>query len=480
MSVLPYEYDTNVNVAAQGQSQSQPTLAGDEWAMHVTPRLPSDLEAQAHTLGALQRKRGLGNATDLLRALLAYVLCAPSFRQLGAWAVLLELADISEAAWRKRLRCANLWLLWLLAELLASPPSTAPPTSALLGQGKLAKRILLVDATTLSHPGGSGDEWRVHTSYNLLAARLAHVTVGDRHSGEHLGHYQLHRDDIVLADNCYGYRRSVAMARSCNADVVLRINLSSFPLETERGQPFDVAAWLYCTVERYRRKGRVAYCWYKGQRYRVRVLALRLPPQQARCAVKRKERCAQKHGYKPSAQSLAVAGWVILVTTLSKEEWSDEAVLRLYRARWQIELVFKRMKQIISLDELRIKERVGVEAVIRLKLIAWALQEQEMNVVREVLREVQSTNPREGEGCLSVWLLTRLCVQMLQGQVAGHWTMGRLKECLPMLRRYLCGSARQRPHQETEVREWLSRPFIQPTRLTTVLSAVPSTPQMAA
>lgn len=77
-------------------------------------------------------------------------------------------------------------------------------------------------------------------------------------------------------------------------------------------------------------------------------------------AAKRKERCAQKHGYKPSAQSLWVAGWVILVTTLSKEEWSDEAVLRLYQARWQIELVFKRMKQIISLDELRIKERVKV------------------------------------------------------------------------------------------------------------------------
>ncbi len=48
------------------------------------------------------------------------------------------------------------------------------------------------------------------------------------------------------------------------------------------------------------------------------------------------------------------------MTTLSKEEWSDEAVLRLYQARWQIELVFKRMKQIISLDELRIKERVKV------------------------------------------------------------------------------------------------------------------------
>ena len=146
MPVLPY--DTHTTVTGQGQPPP-PFLGegdqflGDEWAMEVVPRLPANIEQQARALGALQRKRGLRNATDLLRALLSYALCTPSFRQLGAWAVLVELADLSEAAWRKRLRCAHLWLGWLVGELLAPPPPTG--STGIVDHARHARRILLVD-----------------------------------------------------------------------------------------------------------------------------------------------------------------------------------------------------------------------------------------------------------------------------------------------------------------------------------------------
>jgi hypothetical protein len=60
----------------------------------VVEQLPSDYEPQAEQLGALVRKCEVRRASDLLRALLAYVLCAPSFRQLGCWAVLIGLCTI--------------------------------------------------------------------------------------------------------------------------------------------------------------------------------------------------------------------------------------------------------------------------------------------------------------------------------------------------------------------------------------------------
>jgi hypothetical protein len=73
--------------------------------------------------------------------------------------VLIGLTHISHVAWHKRLPQAQAWLLWLLCELLAV---TVPPASSPASQ---VQRILLIDATRLKEPGGSGDDWRVHLGY---------------------------------------------------------------------------------------------------------------------------------------------------------------------------------------------------------------------------------------------------------------------------------------------------------------------------
>ena len=76
-----------------------------------------------------------------------------------------------------------------------------------------------------------------------------------------------------------------------------------------------------------------------------RLIAWRVPAEQAsRRRQKLREEMKSKNGKEPSAERLAWCDWSILVTNVPEELMTPTEATVLYRARWQIELLFKRWK----------------------------------------------------------------------------------------------------------------------------------------
>src|SRR6266849_5732370 len=424
------------DMISQEPMQATATLA-DEWATEVVTRLPENLQQQARVLKAFERSRQIRSASDLLRGLLAYVYTVHSFEHLSMWSVLLGVADVLAIDWRIRLQGASAWLSWLLQEVLAAYSAVSP----WLVRGGW-RRILLIDGTHLSCPGPLGMVWRVHTAFDLLAGRLTQLKVTDRQVGEQLEVFELQAGDLVVTDRANGLRARIGFVLSKAADVVVRFTPHNLPLEEADSKGMPVVKWI---KGRHAPAGRICsrpvWISYQGQRIALRWIALRLSQQQREAAERRKRRKACQHQQQLQTDTLYLAGWVLVVTTLPAEQWTDQQVLCLYQARWHIELVFKRIKQLLGQQRLRCTTAATAQPTLTALLLGWALLEEESNAVRLAMADAMScTHLPEAEqqmeheatptswwrdaqdSALSEWMLAEVSVDLLCQQIRGSYT----------------------------------------------------------
>jgi hypothetical protein len=459
------------------QVQLPPQLA-DLWESEIVPQLPGNLEKQARQLKALQRTRGIERASDLLRALLAWALAGYSFRQLGCWAVILGIADISEAAWRKRVRKCGDWLQWLLLELMG------PGRASCLAKGSSRQaRVILVDGTSLGETGGSGDDWRVQIAYDLVEGRLVTIQIGDRHFAETLVGLPGRAGDVFVADRGYGKRANVIALDEMQAAALLRFSPNHCRIEHADGSQLMVSRWLSEWDEALQVSEQEGYCVEGSKRVKVRVLALRLPAEEAEKARERVRARAKRKKQVVRPETLQRAGWVLLLSTLPKDTFTAEELFWLYRNCWHIELLIKQLKQFLLLVQLRSHHLETVRATLLASFIAWLLMEEEGQALFQSLMETpepgepdlieaylplleqweaaesteetqQAADPRRP---VSLWLIMGSYLGRWRALVLGQWSRARVQACLPRLKRFFCPSPRRRLHKRLWFHTWVQQ-----------------------
>ena len=329
--------------------QSETLISDKDWS-DLLQAFPAsfDLTASAHAHGALQRLRKISSGEGLLRLALAYGPCGLSLRQVAAWSALSGLADLSDVAVLKRLRKCGPWLEELCGTLLEQRID-------LSGTFWRDRRVRIADATSISGPGSTGTDWRLHASLDLSTRRFGQCELTDVHGGENLERFSVGPGEIWLADRGYGVARNLCHLARHQADFVIRFGWKRLNLRHVSGEPFDLFKELATVGDGNTGEWSVVFDGGPANGLPLRLL-VRKKTADATERERRKitAKAAKRPTGKADPRSLIAAEFMILGTSLTGIP--PEEIFSLYRLRWQIELAFKRLKSLIHIDRLPAKD----------------------------------------------------------------------------------------------------------------------------
>jgi alkanesulfonate monooxygenase SsuD/methylene tetrahydromethanopterin reductase-like flavin-dependent oxidoreductase (luciferase family) len=133
---------------------------------------------------------------------------------------------------------------------------------------------------------------------------------------------------------------------------MVRLNSSTLPLWEQAGSRFGLLE----QISQLKETGseRDWPVWVQGSQARIagRLCVLRKSAASAEKARRQITRKAQQGGPTPKPETLQLASYVMVFTTVPESRFSTSEALEWYRARWQIELVFKRLKTLAELGAL--------------------------------------------------------------------------------------------------------------------------------
>jgi hypothetical protein len=340
--------------------------------------LPEGWEEKAKELGALQRAREIKTPGELLRLILLYLTEGRSFAGTSALTMLSGDASLNKMAVYKRIRNSADWLQWLCKHIFRQAGLIVNKPVWLKG-----KNVILVDGSEDVKCGVRQQCYMLHYSLDLFTLAERELLVTGRETGEKLSNYKsIRKGDIVIGDRAYGNLAGIQYLRERKAGYVLRIQSRRFTVFNSKNEKMNLLQHL-STLKEGETADIRAKCFINGCYEAIRICALRKDWESERKGIKRLVKGNQKRrGGKPVSDLQRENNKYIIVATSLGKEASAAHVLELYRARWQVELAFKRLKSLFSYNDLPAKQSESVRAWFYGKLLLAALCEALVNTGR--------------------------------------------------------------------------------------------------
>lgn len=249
--------------------------------------------------------------------------------------------------------------------------------------------VFVHDSTTIVLPDCLAEHWRgcggssaLHTSaalkcgvqFDLLSGALYGLDLADgRASDQSLSvqHAQLPKGSLRLADLGF-YDLSALATLSAHEVYWLSKLLPNTAIEDETGGCWSLLTFVQALNVADEWEGPV---WVgKDQHLSARLLIDRVPQEVADERRRRIRQTAREKGVMPSAATLALAEWTIVLTNIPAAMLTVSEALVLMKVRWQIELLFKLWKSQGGLDRWRTGKAARVLCEVYAKLLAMVVQ----------------------------------------------------------------------------------------------------------
>jgi hypothetical protein len=351
----------------------------EDWELLLS-LFPMGWQEQAVLSGAVERLRGFESAANLLRVLLLHVGRGYSLRETAVRAKLAGWTEVSDVALLKRLRKARNWLRQMCVALLREGGWH-------MEWDTRGWNLRVLDGTVINELGRGGGRFRIHYSLQLPSLECDHLEITPLKGagqGEKLHRFPAAPGDLILADGGFCKAVAVHAISTQQAAVIVRLNATSMPLFTRRGKPFPL-------MEHLRRLDKPGHprewpVWIrsKGENLPGRLCAVRKAETVIEQHRRRLRRRAQRKGSQLKPETLERVAYVVVFTTLPAEEFSLRQVLQCYRLRWQIELVFKRLKSLARVGHLPKHEELSAQAWLYGKLLIVLMGQKLMRMGRDI------------------------------------------------------------------------------------------------
>ena len=278
--------------------------------------------------------------------------------------------SMSKVAIFQRVRKSAEWLEWLAVNFCREQEYLAERPEWLEGY-----RVTVVDATK-----AMGKElYTLHMMIELFSLSVAEQILTDASRGESMTNFQsVQKNDLTLADRAYGSITGMRWMEEREAYYVFRLKANAFNLyqRNEKGGyvRFDLTEKLNDWEEGKRLCFSVFYRQGKDY-FPIRICARGKSAEDIEkgSARVKASNSGKKRGNVTELQSV-YNKFIVLVTNLPEEITAGQ-ILELYRMRWQIELVFKRLKSILDYDKLQTKTDLTSRAWLHCKLLTAAICE---------------------------------------------------------------------------------------------------------